>query len=205
MALLTTELADILHTVQRPGDFYTTGTRDIFAPHLAVAGVGPIALPLLPVQVQQLIAIAEQAPYGRGAATLVDTEVRRTWQIDPARVQIGGRHWAQTLADIVARATAGLGVTGPVVADLYKLLVYDPGSFFVSHRDQEARLDLSCPEPSQVAFAAFYADCVHEVLPITSGYRLALVYNLRRQGRGQLPEPPNYDAEQARVVALLRQ
>ena len=133
------------------------------------------------------------------------------------------------------RTTAGLGVTGPVVADLYKLLVYDPGSFFVNHRDtekaagmfatliivlpsiytggallvrhrdREARLDLSCPEPSQVAFAAFYADCVHEVLPITSGYRLALVYNLRRQGRGQLPEPPNYDTEQTRVAALLRQ
>ena len=42
------------------------------------------------------------------------------------------------------------------------------------------------------------------VLPITSGYRLALVYNLRRQGRGQLPEPPNYDTEQTRVAALLR-
>ena len=56
-----------------------------------------------------------------------------------------------------------------------------------------------------MAFAAFYADCVHEVLPITSGYRLALVYNLRRQGRGQLPEPPNYDTEQTRVAALLRQ
>ena len=235
MASLTTELAEILQTVQRPGDFYTTGTLDIFAPRLDVAGVGPIALPLLPVQAQQLIAIAEQAPYGRGAATLVDTEVRRTWQIDPARVQIGGRHWAQTLADIVARATAGLGVTGPVGADLYKLLVYDPGSFFASHRDTEktagmfatlivvlpsiytggallvrhrdraARLELSCPESSQVAFAAFYADCVHEVLPLTSGYRLALVYNLRRQGRGQLPEPPNYDTEQVRVTALLRQ
>jgi predicted 2-oxoglutarate/Fe(II)-dependent dioxygenase YbiX len=235
MAFLTTELAEILHTVQRPGDFYTTGTIDIFAPRLEVAGVGPIALPLLPVQAQHLIAVAAQAPYGRGEATLVDTEVRRTWQIDPERVQIGGRHWAQTLADIVARATVGLGVTGPVVADLYKLLVYDPGSFFVNHRDtekaagmfatliivlpsiytggallvrhrdQEARLELSCPEPSQVAFAAFYADCVHEVLPITSGYRLALVYNLRRQGRGQLPEPPNYDTEQARVTALLRQ
>jgi hypothetical protein len=235
MAFLTTELAEILHTVQRPGDFYTTGTIDIFAPCLEVAGVGPIALPLLPVQAQQLIAVAEQAPYGRGEATLVDTEVRRTWQIDPVRVQIGGRHWEQTLADIVAQAAAGLGVTGPVVADLYKLLVYDPGSFFVPHRDtekaagmfatliivlpsiytggallvrhrdREVRLDLSCPEPSQVTFAAFYADCVHEVLPITSGYRLALVYNLRRQGRGQLPEPPNYDTEQARVTALLRQ
>jgi predicted 2-oxoglutarate/Fe(II)-dependent dioxygenase YbiX len=235
MASLTTELAEILHTVQRPGDFYTTGTTDIFAPRLDVAGVGPIALPLLPVQAQQLLAVAEQAPYGRGEATLVDTDVRRTWQIAPARVQIGGRHWEQTLADIVARATVGLGVTGPVVADLYKLLVYDPGSFFVNHRDtekaagmfatliivlpsiytggallvrhrdREARLDLSCPEPSQVAFAAFYADCVHEVLPITSGYRLALVYNLRRQGRGQRPEPPHYDTEQARVTVLLRQ
>src|SRR5262249_16482510 len=235
MASLTTELAEILQTVQRPGDFYTSGTIDIFAARLDVAGVGPIALPLLPVQAQQLLAVAEPAPYGRGDATLVDTAVRRTWQIDPARVQIGGRHWAPTLADIVARATAGLGVTGPVVADLYKLLVYDPGSFFVNHRDtekaagmfatliivlpsiytggallvrhrdREARLELSCPEPSQVAFAAFYADCVHEVLPITSGYRLALVYNLRRQGRGQLPEPPNYDTEQARVTALLRQ
>ena len=55
-----------------------------------------------------------------------------------------------------------------------------------------------------MAFAAFYADCVHEVLPITSGYRLALVYNLRRQGRGQLPEPANYDTEQTRVATLLQ-
>ena len=235
MVALTAELAEILQTVQRPGDFYTTGTTDIFVPRLGVAGVGPIALPLLPVQAQQLIAVAEPAPYGRGEATLVDTAVRRTWQIDPERVQIGGQHWERTLADIVAQATVGLGVTGPVVADLYKLLVYDPGSFFVNHRDtekaagmfatliivlpsiytggallvrhrdREARLDLSCPEPSQVAFAVFYADCVHEVLPITSGYRLALVYNLRRQGRGRLPEPPNYDTEQARVTVLLRQ
>ncbi len=235
MSSLTTQLAEMLSTVQRPGDFYTIGTTDIFAPHLEVAGVGPIALPLLPVQAQQLIAVAERAPYGRGEATLVDPAVRRTWQIDAERVQIAGRHWAQTLADIVARAAAGLGVTGSVAAELYKLLVYDTGSFFVSHRDtekvagmfatliialpsiytggellvrhrdREVRLALGCSEPSEVAFAAFYADCVHEVLPITSGYRLALIYNLRRQGRGRLPEPPNYDTEQASVTALLRQ
>src|SRR5262245_50732898 len=235
MSSLPTELAEILNTVQRPGDFYTTGTTDIFAPSLEVAGVGPIALPLLPVQVQQLIAVAKRAPYGRGEETLVDTEVRRTWQIAPERVQIAGRHWARTLTDIVERAAAGLGVTEPVVAELYKLLVYDTGSFFVSHRDTEkatgmfaaliivlpslytggallvrhrdrdVRLDLCCSEPSEVAFAAFYADCVHEVLPITSGCRLTLVYNLRHQGRGQLPEPPNYGTEQASVTALLRQ
>ena len=137
MVALTAELAEILQTVQRPGDFYTTGTIDIFAPRLEVTGVGPIALPLLPVQAQQLTAMAEQAPYGRGEATLVDTTVRRTWQIDPERVQISGRHWERALADIVARATKGLGVTGPVLADFYKLLLYDTGDFFVNHRDTE--------------------------------------------------------------------
>jgi hypothetical protein len=69
MSSLTTELAEMLSTVQRPGDYYTTGTIDIFAPRLEVTGVGPIALPLLPVQAQQLMAVAERAPYGRGGAT----------------------------------------------------------------------------------------------------------------------------------------
>jgi hypothetical protein len=123
-----------------------------------------------------------------------------------------------------------------VVAELYKLLVYDQGSFFVEHRDtekapgmfatlvivlpslytggelvvrhrdREARLDLHGPEPSDVAFAAFYADCVHEVLPITSGCRLTLVYNLLlRTAKGRLPEPPSYETEQAAVADLLRE
>jgi hypothetical protein len=84
MSSLITELAEMLSTVRRPGDFYTTGTTEIFAPHLEVAGVGPIALPLLPVQAQQLIAVAERAPYGRGEATLVDTAVRRTCRSTPS-------------------------------------------------------------------------------------------------------------------------
>ena len=236
MPSMTTELAGLLSTIQRPGDFYATGSIEIFAPSLEVEGVGPIALPLLPVQAEQLIAAAEQAPYGRGEETLVDTAVRRTWQINADQVHIEGRHWQRDLAAIVKRAAEGLGVTKPVVAELYKLLVYDQGSFFVEHRDtekapgmfatliiglpshyrggelrvrhrgREALLDLRRPEPSEVAFAAFYADCVHEVLPITSGCRLTLIYNLLlHPAKGRLPEPPSYEAEQAAVVDLLRQ
>ena len=92
--------------------------------------------------------------------------------------------------------------------ELYKLLIYETGSFFAAHRDTEkipnmfATLVVNLPsahaggelivshasqsqsypfadsslfEPSYVAF---YADCRHEVKPITSGYRLCLVYNL---------------------------
>jgi len=38
---------------------------------------------------------------------------------------------------IVAQVTEGLGVSDPVRAEFYKLLVYEPGSFFVGHRDTE--------------------------------------------------------------------
>ncbi|HXP70547.1 MAG TPA: 2OG-Fe(II) oxygenase, partial [Candidatus Dormibacteraeota bacterium] len=137
MSSIAIDLAALLSGVDRHGDFYTAGTCEIVAPGLDVQGVGPIALPLLPVQAEQLIAIAQQAPYGRGEQTLVDTEVRRTWQIDPERVQIRGRAWDRTLENIVGRAAEGLGVTGPVAAEFYKLLVYDEGAFFVSHRDSE--------------------------------------------------------------------
>jgi predicted 2-oxoglutarate/Fe(II)-dependent dioxygenase YbiX len=228
-------LAELLRTVRRPGDFYASGRLELQTPRLTVDGVGQIALPLLPVQAEQLIAAAERAPYGRGEATIVDTSVRRTWQIAPDRVHVGGKHWQATLDRAVALAVKGLGVDEPVAATLYKLLIYDAGSFFVSHRDtekepgmfatlvlalpstssggelvvrhreREARLDLANDDPSEMTFAAFYADCVHEVLPITAGCRATLVYNLIRQGKGDTPRPPNYERETARAAALLQE
>jgi hypothetical protein len=203
-------------------------------PLIEVEGIGPIALPLLPAQAVQLLAAAELAPYGRGADTVVDTSVRRTWQISADRVRIRGKHWPAMLDGIVERAAMGLGAGVGVEAELYKLLVYDEGCFFLEHRDtekspgmfgtlivalpslhtggelvirhrgREVRLDVRCADVSELAWAAFYADCVHEVLPITSGCRLVLVYNLRRTGRGRLPRPPSYDKEAAVLERLLR-
>ena len=53
------------------------------------------------------------------------------------RVKFEGKRWADDLAQIVRHVTQGLGVSGLVEAELYKLLVYDTGSFFISHRDTE--------------------------------------------------------------------
>ena len=234
MSSITADLAALLRTVRRPGDFFANGTIALPAPALEVEGIGPVALPLLPFQAEQLIVAAARAPYGRGQDTIVDTEVRRTWQIEADRVQLRGKHFPSTLDAIVARAAEGLGVTDPVAAELYKLLIYDRGSFFVSHRDtekapgmfatlvvalpslssggelivrhrdREIRLDLHCDDYADAAFAAFYADCPHEVLQVASGYRLVLVYNLLRDGKGKAPEPPRYDREQDSVAGLLR-
>jgi hypothetical protein len=43
------------------------------------------------------------------------------------------------------------------------------------------------PEPDELAYAAFYADCLHEMRPITAGHRLTLIYNLLRYGDGPMP------------------
>ncbi|MEM5372971.1 2OG-Fe(II) oxygenase [Paraburkholderia azotifigens] len=231
---ITRELAKIIPTVRCHGDFYATGSSEIVMPNLEVDGVGRIALPLLPVQAEQLVAIAARAPYGRGEETLVDPDVRRTWQIDADHIHLGGHSWPGTLDTIVGKAAASLGVTGPVRAELYKLLVYDAGSFFVEHRDtekipgmfaslvvalpsascggelivrhrgREVCLDLCCVDSAAVSWAAFYADCVHEVRPVTSGFRLVLIYNLARTGRRQPAAPPAYESEQSAITALLR-
>jgi hypothetical protein len=237
MAKLTKDLASLLGTVRRPGDFYVAGTIEFLAPVLEVEGVGRVALPLLPMQAEQLIAAADPAPFGRGEETIIDTAVRRCGQIGPDRVRLGGQHWAKTLEAILTRVAEGLGVEEPTDSEFYKLLVYDRGGFFVSHRDTEkangmfatltvvlpssftggelvvrhkgraVHLDLRCQDPGEVAFAAFYADCVHEVLPVTEGCRLVLVYNLVRRGRadrGRALEPPDYEAQQARLAKLLQ-
>ncbi len=234
MSDIAIDFAAALDSVDRPADFCTSGTMDLRAPRIEVEGAGPIALPLLAIQAEQLIALAERAPYGRGEETLTDISVRRTWQIPPSRVRIVGKHWPDTLRAIQGQVAEGLGVADPVDAELYKLLIYDTGSFFLRHRDtekapgmfatlilvlpsvsaggelvvrhkdREVRLDLRCDDPSEVAFAAFYADCVHEVLPVTAGYRLALVYNLVRQGSGPAPDVPDYTGEQSNVARLLK-
>src|SRR5258708_24049572 len=213
MSSMGITLLNSLRSVERPGEFCVGGIREIFMPTIDVEGVGRSAFPILLIQAERLVAIAEAAPCGRGEERVGDREVRRTWKIDSAKVRIGGRHWDKPLAGLVADIALGLGVSEPVDADFYKLLVYDTGSFFVDHRDtekapgmfatlvlvlpsphsggelvirhlgREVVLDLNPEEPSEIGFAAFYADCVHEVRPVKTGCRLALVYNSRFVGK----------------------
>ena len=147
---------------------------------------------------------------------------------------MAGATGRRLLGDLVADVALGLGVSGPLAADFYKLLVYDPGSFFVDHRDtekvpgmfatmtlvlpsthqggelvvrhagREAALDLHPEDPSEIGFAAFYADCVHEVRPVTTGVRVCLIYNLRFVDRSRPPKAPDYRAVEQRTADALR-
>ena len=122
-----------------------------------------------------------------------------------------------------------------VDARLHRLLIYEPGGFFAPHRDtekadgmiatlsvslpaagaggelvvrhrnRERTLDMTTGEPSELTFAAFHADCTHEVRPVTEGHRLSLVFNLcLRPGDDESPrEALDYTAQVDRLSERL--
>jgi hypothetical protein len=82
--------------------------------------------------------------------------------------------------------------------------IHGGGELVARHLGRETVFDLHPEEPSEIGFAGFYADCVHEVRPVTSGYRLTLVYNLRFLGKRRPLAAPDYRAEQSKVAEVLR-
>ena len=132
------ELERVLKGANRPGNFYVTGTEETPMPAIKVQGLGHISFPIPITQAKELVKIAERAPYGRGGETIVDTKVRKVWQVSPGKVTLSGKHWEKVFAQIVQKSCIGLGVDPKKVdTSFYKMLIYDKGSFFKIHRDTE--------------------------------------------------------------------
>jgi hypothetical protein len=56
---------------------------------------------------------------------------------------------------------------------------HEGGELVVRHEGQEEVIDFGGADSAfRIHYAAFYADCEHEVRPLREGYRLCLVYNL---------------------------
>ena len=51
------------------------------------------------------------------------------------------------------------------------------GALIVRHQGKEIKFDWS-KDCENIQWGAFYSDCEHEVLPVTSGYRITITYNL---------------------------
>ncbi|TVY13045.1 hypothetical protein LARI1_G009289 [Lachnellula arida] len=101
---------------------------------------GLVGLPLSDRDAEAIIAASHQAPFGKGEETLVDTTVRKTWEVSPGQFELKNPTWQPFVKTIVAKVSAGLGVdaTGNgVSAELYKMLLYDEGALFKSHQDSE--------------------------------------------------------------------
>ncbi len=172
---------------------------------VSVTKLGLLGSPLSPAAAQALHKASAPARHGKRDKTLLDPRVRDTGEVHADTLAL---HWADGAFDALqADVAAALGLQ-QIEAHAHNLLVYGPGQFFKPHQDTEkhrgmvATLVLVWPSPhiggelvvrhgrDQAHFAsqhlqadavrwfAFYADCRHEVLPVTEGWRVVLTFDL---------------------------
>jgi hypothetical protein len=104
-------------------------------PGLHVDGVGNIDLPLTESDAQKLISKAQQAPYGKGSETLVDTTVRNTWQLDASQFKFTDPSWEEFMNGLCKTVAEKLGVGTDIRAEVYKMLIYEKGAMFKAHTE----------------------------------------------------------------------
>ena len=120
------------------GSFAASGSLPDIYPGLYVEGFGYIGLPFSARDAVALAGLCHEAPFGKGSETFVDATVRKTWQIDPDKIQFRNSKWPRQVHHAVSKVTEELGIiggTGTVRAELHKLLLYEPGGFFDTHRE----------------------------------------------------------------------
>jgi hypothetical protein len=107
-------------------------------PGLNVNGIGIIGLPLSEHYAKELIKVSHQAPFGKGSQTIVDTTVRKTWELSPDQFELRNPAWQKTVQNIVAFVCKLFGIqaaSSDVKAELYKMLLYETGAMFKPHKE----------------------------------------------------------------------
>lgn len=130
------------------------------------------------------------------------------------------------------KSALGLPQESRITAHLHNLLIYEKGQFFSPHQDSEKldgmvaslvvvlpsefrggtlaidhhgekkRFTAASTSKDNLTLIAFYADCHHEVTPVTEGYRLALTYNLVLENAAS---PPVLSSGQIQLADALRE
>ncbi|MDH5291964.1 MAG: 2OG-Fe(II) oxygenase, partial [Acidimicrobiia bacterium] len=225
-------LATLLGELTADGSFSASCRAPVDDLAIEVDGVGPLKLPVTASQAIDLRRIARPARYGRGEDTVLDRRVRDTWEVARSRVRIDKRRWNRTLLPVLdtLRRDLGLPDSCQLRAELHSLLVYEAHQFFAPHQDAEKADDMVGTlvvilpsnatggelivrhqgtestyrsSRSLLTFVALYADTVHEVKPLDSGYRVVLTYNLRLAGDNTVTMTAAVPASTVKQVADL--
>ncbi|TMW65925.1 hypothetical protein Poli38472_003690 [Pythium oligandrum] len=135
-------VTEALAKVQSPGDYYTKGANDEYPdPGLNIQGLGFVPVPLTVESAKAIINKSHLAPYGHGEETIVNTQVRDTWELNAqTQFTLQNPAWQHFIDRITAACARDLGIdptTHNVTAKPYKLLIYETGGKFEKHQDSE--------------------------------------------------------------------
>ncbi|MFV8326046.1 2OG-Fe(II) oxygenase [Flavobacterium sp. ZS1P14] len=204
------QLLGVLNEIKGSGSFVSSDSKPFLSPGLKIQGIDEIGFPVNSLQIKEIIKVAHKAPFGKGSQTVLDSTVRSAWEVNADAISFKNKDWEVFITTIVEQIKPDLGIDAYAVsANLYKMLIYEEGDFFLTHKDSEKEkgmfgtlivglpsthtggelviqfdgktevIDFSQPAATyKTPFVAFYADCEHEIKPITSGFRVCLVYNL---------------------------
>lgn len=234
---LKEQILDVLLDIEGPGSFASGGPiPNPPNPGLYINDHGTLGMPLSEHDANVIISKSKQSPFGKGNETRVDTSVRRSWELDATQILTRNPLWDATMRDLITTVHKELALTcgaQDVSAQLYKLLLYEPGAFFKPHQDTEkvpgmfGTLVVSLPSLHQggglvlchneetigfktsnfsefgSSYAAWYSNVTHEVKPVVSGYRLVLTYNLVRLKNGQAYIPLAVTDQKERLLPVL--
>lgn len=146
---LKASLSYALSEIKSSGSFMTQKLLSAAViPGLHVPGVGAIGLPISTDHAKAMIKSSRMSPYGKGTETLVNETVRKSWQLDANQFSLQNSLWEKQVAAYKDEAIAGLGLTTAkpeeVKVELYKLLIYEEGAFFLPHQDSEKADGMVC-------------------------------------------------------------
>ncbi len=130
-----------LAAIEGPTSFaHGKALKETTNPGLFLHEYGTIGLPLSQNDAKTIISKAQQSPFGKGTETIVDTTVRKSWQLDPSQFSLRNPQWIPIVGKILSEVCEALYVQaglGNVHAELYKLLLYEEGAFFKPHQNSE--------------------------------------------------------------------
>ena len=128
MKNLKTEILNCLQNLKGSGKFATIGSLPFTLPGLCINEKEEISFPLSENEAKKLIDFAQQAPFGKGSETIIDTSVRNTWEIDSQHLSFRNPSWENHLGMILENVKEDLGLKNySVNAHLYKMLIYEEG------------------------------------------------------------------------------
>ncbi|MFT6321709.1 MAG: hypothetical protein ACJAT4_002639 [Granulosicoccus sp.] len=79
------------------------------------------------------------------------------------------------------------------------------GELAVRFGEQETIINFSSAASNyKIPYSAFFADCEHEIKPITSGYRVGLVYNLLQSEKSKKIKPTQFSSQAETIAKLLK-
>lgn len=133
-------LSVALQAIKDSGTFATSGHFPSAPnPVLSIDGIGIVGLPLSSRDAEIIIAAATQAPFGHGERTVVNTDVRDTWELQPNQVRFLNPAWKDWIEkEVMAKAANDLGIANSaqtVKCELHKLLLHKEGGHFLPHKE----------------------------------------------------------------------